>query len=395
MPFSVNCCSRGKSNRGRRFEDNEADTDINPDLRPPSSSVITKSATETSRKKASEAPKEFFNSRNSSGTRIKDSIGSGVKNDLGVQYLVNSHDDRPLIADLLVTHFVAIVSIRERINANDIGKELFHKGCNSERYDDIWILRFVLSHRCNVKSATKAALKTMIFREEKKLNEVGDLRYKIKNYKGEDNNATSNSNATNDLPGRKLFKTFCEKDAIFNFLPDKNRSISGIIQLSNVDMDRIVTDTSEEESFEWYLYHHESFHQVLDEITRRTGRLTKMMQIIDMANMQLLKMNLTYVKRDAYALHIIEEFYPEHFGAMFIFNSPGWLSGLWTLIRPLFPKTLVEKIDFLPSITKMKKSKVRFGSVLRYISEDHLPEKYGGMNKSWPLPPAGSHFLQD
>jgi hypothetical protein len=401
MPFSVNCCSRGKSNRGRS-EDYEADTEIIPDLRSPSSSVVSRST--TSRKKEPEAPKQFFNSRHSdsvqlSGTSIDESIsneiGSGVKSDLGVRSLVNSHDDRPLIADLLVAHSVAIVSVQERINANEIGKELFNKGCNSERYDDIWILRFVLSHRGNVKSATKAALKTMIFREEKKLNEVGDLRHKIKNFSGEDNDATSNSNAANDLPGSKLFKKFCEKEAIFNFLPDKNRGILVIIQLSHVDMDRIVTETSAEESFEWYLYSHEAFHQVLDEISRRTGRLTKMVQFLDMANMQLLRMNLTYARRDAYTLHMMEEFYPEQIGTMFIFNSPEWLSGLWTLIRPLFTKSLVEKVDFLPSISKMKKSKIRFGSVLRCISEDNLPEKYGGMNKTWPLPPAGNHFLQD
>jgi len=309
----------------------------------------------------------------------------------------NSKDNRLLIADLLATHSEAIASVEKGIMANDIGKELYIKGGNPQCYDDIWILRFVLSHRGNVKSATKAAIKTMIFRKEKKLNAVGDLRHKITHYNGEDNNATSSSDVTTDfLPGGKLINSYCEKDAIVNVLPDKNQNFWSFTQLSKVDLDRIVTETSEEELAEWYLYSNEAVYQILDETTRRTGMLTKCMKIIDMTNMQLLKLNRTYVKRDAAASKLNEDFYPQSLGTMYIFNSPGWLSGFWTLVKPFFPKRVVEKIVFLPSLSKMKKSKKSLEStILRHISEEHLPEKYGGMNKTWPLPAAGSHFLQD
>ena len=307
----------------------------------------------------------------------------------------NSRDDsRPLIVDLLAAHSEEIASVQEGIKANNLGKDLYIKGGNPQCYDDIWILRFVLSHRGNVKSATKAAIKTMIFREEKQLNVVGDLRYKIKNYSCEENDAFSSDVAT-DLPGRKLIISSFEKNANLFFLPDKNKSFWVITQLCKVDLERIVTEMSEEELSEWYLYHNEAIYQALDEITRRTGRLTKAMKIIDMKNMQLLKMNRTYVKRDAAASKVNEDFYPQLLGAMYIFNSPGWLSGFWVLVRPFFPKRVVEKIVFLPSLSKIKKSKKSFESILRYISEEHLPEKYGGMNKTWPLPHAGSQFLQN
>ena len=307
----------------------------------------------------------------------------------------NSRDDsRPLIVDLLAAHSEEIASVQEGIKANNLGKDLYIKGGNPQCYDDIWILRFVLSHRGNVKSATKAAIKTMIFREEKQLNVVGDLRYKIKNYSCEENDAFSSDIAT-DLPGRKLIISSFEKNANLFFLPDKNKSFWVITQLCKVDLERIVTEMSEEELSEWYLYHNEAIYQALDEITRRTGRLTKAMKIIDMKNMQLLKMNRTYVKRDAAASKVNEDFYPQLLGAMYIFNSPGWLSGFWVLVRPFFPKRVVEKIVFLPSLSKIKKSKKSFESISRYISEEHLPEKYRGMHKTWPLPPAGSQFLQD
>jgi hypothetical protein len=306
----------------------------------------------------------------------------------------NYHDDRPLIADLLVTHSKAIASVEEGIKANDTGKELYIKGGNPKCYDDIWILRYVLSHRGNVKSATKAAIKTMIFREEKKLNEIGVLRHKIKNYNGEDHgNDAFSSDVSTDLPGRKLFNTFCEEGAVMFFLPDKNRSFWHITQLSSVDLDRIVTGMSEEELADWYLYNNEATSQVLDDITRRTGRLTQFMRIIDMTDMQLLKMNRKYVKRDAAITKAYEDFYPQLLGTMFLFNSPGWLSAFWILVKPFFPKRVVEKIVFLPSLSKMKKSKKSLEPFLRHISEEHLPKRYGGMNETWPLPSAGCQFL--
>ena len=63
-----------------------------------------------------------------------------------------------------------------------INRGVYHKGGNSKLYDEIWILRFVLSHKSNVKKATNAALATMKFREEKKLNELGDIHHRIKTW---------------------------------------------------------------------------------------------------------------------------------------------------------------------------------------------------------------------
>lgn len=84
-------------------------------------------------------------------------------------------DHRPLISDLLKTHADKIEEVR-----NIIKEEiLYNKDDNAKRYDDIWILRFVLSHKKNIKSAAKAAIKTMQYREEWKLNEMGDIRHKF------------------------------------------------------------------------------------------------------------------------------------------------------------------------------------------------------------------------
>jgi len=58
--------------------------------------------------------------------------------------------------------------------------------------------------------------------------------------------------------------------------------------------------------------------------------------------------------------------------------------------KAMFPKRVVEKVHFVPSVSKMGD----LGPILRYISEDNLPERYGGKNKEWPLPAAGEHFAK-
>ena len=69
----------------------------------------------------------------------------------------------------------------------------------------------------------------MKFREEKKLNELGDIHHRIKNL-----GATQTD--IEWLPGGKLFNTFCEKDAILNFLPHQDRGIISIVDLGMVNM---------------------------------------------------------------------------------------------------------------------------------------------------------------
>jgi len=300
----------------------------------------------------------------------------------------NRYDDRPFISDLLTKHSVAIKSVQDIIQTDDVAQGICNKAINSERYDDIWILRFVLSHKGNVKSASKSALKTIHFREEKKLNEMGDMRHRIQNL-GDVIDAKRFSGES--LSGWELFNSLCGEHAAIQTIPDDNRGLVLFCDVGQIDMDRVAEEIHEEAMMEYYIHLNEAVYQVLDGITRRTGRLTKYLKFIDMGNVQLRKMNRTYLKRDAAISKVLEDYYPQLLGTMFVANSPGWLSAFWSMLRPFFPKRLVEKIDFLPTNKKSKSMKYP-KAVLRYISEEHLPERYGGKNQEWPMPCAGRMY---
>mmetsp|Transcript_10030 Transcript_10030/g.11130 ORF Transcript_10030/g.11130 Transcript_10030/m.11130 type:complete len:307 (-) Transcript_10030:217-1137(-) len=281
---------------------------------------------------------------------------------------VAPHDDRPFISDLLKEYSSEIESVRNIIQDDN----LYNKGDNSTRYDDIWILRFLLSHKKNVEKAAKAAIKTMHYREEMKLNELGDIRHRTGSITGP---------TSIQFPMVVKYQSFCKNPSdIINTLPNKDRGIVTYLNIGGVNTKKLAKEMSVEDIQEAYMYSNECTFQVLDEVTRRTGKLTKWLKILDCDGLYFTDLSMKYVQKDGAANKASDCFYPQLLGAMLIVNSPSWAQNIWKVIRPFFPVRVVEKINFFGSDINPEDKK----HFLRYISEESLPEKYGGNNKEWP-----------
>mmetsp|Transcript_36747 Transcript_36747/g.41894 ORF Transcript_36747/g.41894 Transcript_36747/m.41894 type:complete len:325 (-) Transcript_36747:3-977(-) len=305
---------------------------------------------------------------------------------------LSDNDNRPLIKDLLAKHSSAVEGVRNVIQSdeNKICKELFNRGDNANRYDDIWILRFVLSYKGNVASASKAALKTIRFRDEKKLNELGDIRHRIRNLGCAADGMSKKG--SEPLPLFKLYSSFCAENSTLIMLPDKDRGIIDYVDLGKIDHNLKAKSMSIEEDIDMNMYMKEALLQVSDDVTRRTGRLTKTLQIVDLGNFSFRDLNLV-AKREGAVNKALEDYYPQNLGCMLIANCPSWMSTVWFAIRPFFPKRVIEKMDFLPPLSKLKKSKETYlKPITKYVAMEHIPERFGGMSKEWPLPCAGFQF---
>jgi len=302
----------------------------------------------------------------------------------------DSYDERPLIDDLLEKHAKAIASVRESILSDDECKALYEKGNNITLYDDIWILRYVLSHKGHAKAAAKAAISTIKFREATKLNEVGDLKHRIKHHGIPDSEAIADFEP---MVGFNDFNKFCGEEAVTITLPDENRGLIFYCDVGKFDQHGIAENLNEEQVKEILLYSNEATFQVVDEVTRRTGRLTKVIKVIDMGGTTLRGMSRTYLKRDAAGSKALQDYFPQLLGGMLVINGPTWISMLWSAVKPFFPKRVVEKVDFLPSVYKLKNSKKALKPFLKHVSEENLPERYGGLNKQWPLPCASERYV--
>ena len=287
-------------------------------------------------------------------------------------------DHRLLIKDLLVKHASKISKVQEQIKDDPL--------YDSDRYDNIWILRFILSQG-SVKKATCAAKRTMQFRHDQKLNELGDIRSYLPNH--ENPTIQHKTNTIFDVHYR-LLTLYCKgyKDAIMYTLPDKNRGMVGYVTPSKIDQDLLMKQMTDEDAFYIYLYTSELIYQISDEITRRTGKLTKILRVFDMSNLSFGDMNRSYISRDCSASKQIEDYYPKILGGVLIVNAPYWATTIWKVIKHLFPKRFVDKMALISPNSNPKD--VQYFS--KYITRENLPERYGGLNKVWPPQYAGKWF---
>jgi hypothetical protein len=129
----------------------------------------------------------------------------------------SSGDKRPIVSNLLKEYQLEIESVKREIMSNELYRKNRVDTSCFVQYDDIWILKFLLSHKKNVKAASSAAIKTMHFREQNKLNELGDIRYQSPT-----KSSSPASNNDHQFPIFARFGSFWKTDtALVHQQPDK------------------------------------------------------------------------------------------------------------------------------------------------------------------------------
>lgn len=281
----------------------------------------------------------------------------------------NDEDRRPFVKDLIQKHEHKIKEVRDSIQCEPYYEQ--------DRYDDLWVLRFLLSHKGKVKQAIKAAKKTIVFRYDRRLNELGDIRYTL-----------NNANLDNLHPiHRKYLQEYCSDHfALMHTLPDMDRG--AIIQYyipSKVNMKKLAEQMSQDDLTTLYTLLTEATYQILDAVTRESGRLTLLLRVVDLSD---LKMNQKYNKMEAKAAAIFEDSYPQLVGSLLIVNPPSWFYSFWRMFKFLLPSRLKEKINFASPLKNPSDTKL----FLKYLSEDNLPKRYGGKSDVWPPKFAGEYY---
>eukprot|EP00588_Corethron_pennatum_P012161 CAMPEP_0194279760 /NCGR_PEP_ID=MMETSP0169-20130528/14111_1 /TAXON_ID=218684 /ORGANISM="Corethron pennatum, Strain L29A3" /LENGTH=287 /DNA_ID=CAMNT_0039024223 /DNA_START=28 /DNA_END=891 /DNA_ORIENTATION=- len=280
---------------------------------------------------------------------------------------MEKEDNRPLVKDLLEKHASKLADLRTILEKEE--------SYSKEHYDDLWMLRFLLSHK-KVSKASEAAISTMNYRKERKINELGDVRHKLS-----DHTAAEPSDRCFEI-GKKFLTCFHSNLASMYALPDPDRGIVTIATPALIDQKKCMKVMSFEETVEVYLLGNEIIFQINDEITRRTGKLTKVLRILDMTDFSLKDFDRQYAQRDGAANKSIEDYYPGLLGTCIIINPPTWLNAVFKVVKYLFPKRFLEKITFVTPAKNPKDADY----FLQYITRDKLWEKYGGNNPEWPPP---------
>lgn len=269
---------------------------------------------------------------------------------------VAPEDDRASVKDLIQKHGEKIAKIRAELEDDPLFEPTKH--------DDLWILRFLLSHKKS-KDAIKAAKHTLQFRKEHSLDDK-DIREVSPNQVQE---------------GKvKEFTDCWDSDAVAYGRPDPKRGVVSFIKMRKLDQHVVLEKLTPEHWAPLYIYIAEWTFQWLDYLTRTTGRLTKNVRLIDMTGFTMSGYNHETTKRDGAAMADTEDCYPQMLESIYICNPPTVVAVVWKLAKVFMPTRVVSKFGFLSPKTNAKDRKL----LCRHITEQNLPDFYGGKN---PIPP--------
>ena len=116
---------------------------------------------------------------------------------------VTKFDKRPSVKFLIEENCQSIDEVKRDLQTDPL--------YDTNKHDDLWILRFLMSHKKKPKAAAKAAKTTLVVRKEQNLDE-GDIRaYPV----GQESKSE----------GLKRYLKYCTDDALSFVVPDPQRGV--------------------------------------------------------------------------------------------------------------------------------------------------------------------------
>jgi hypothetical protein len=196
-------------------------------------------------------------------------------------------DNRPSVVDLIAEYRALIDQVVTELASDPL--------YSVQKHDDLWILRFLLSHKKNLKASVKAAKHALAFRAQHKLDEK-DIRY---------------FPVGPDIPepAFQRYLKYCSNDALQFCVPDVKLGVVGICVGPSVDMHGLVANVDEADWLPTIVYMAEWSHQWNDFLTRTSGRLTRSVRIIDLGGASFKHMNAECKKRNGDAMKVTEDCY--------------------------------------------------------------------------------------
>ncbi|KAI2503370.1 SEC14 cytosolic factor [Fragilaria crotonensis] len=258
--------------------------------------------------------------------------------------LADEFDDRPCVRDLIQQHETRI---------REIGSKIQSDPCfNPHKHDDLWILRFALSHKSN-KKAADCAIQFMHYRHERNLDET-DIRENV-------------PGRNCPIPGvRQFYEALDDDDCMLMTQPDPNRGVLMVKRIAGFDQSKIADIANDDWPF-WYFL--EWMFQRLDSVTRRTGRLTKGIRFMDLYGYHHIRQgNKECIHRNAASARETTEFYPQMLATVFVLNAPVWGQVVFSCLKPLLPRSFVQKI-----VVFNPRSKKDYLSILKHLSPENIP----------------------
>ena len=211
---------------------------------------------------------------------------------------LDEHDDRPSAKTLIDEHRSIIDEARRELATDPLFE--------ATKHDELWILRFLLSHKLDAKLAVEAAKTTLAFRRQHKLDEQ-DIRFKPVS-KDHENEYV------------RQHQAFCHEGAVQFVVPDTKRGVIGFLHFAGIDQHAMVKHLDKSSWLPALCYISEFSFQWTDYVTRTTGRLTKSVRLLDTRGFAMKYICYEGIKRDGEAMNVMEDCYPQMLQGIFVCN---------------------------------------------------------------------------
>jgi hypothetical protein len=285
-----------------------------------------------------------------------------------------------------------------------------HPHFKAHQHDGLWLLRYLLSHKLKVPSASKAARAALQQRHDRNLDELAKR--------------TRNTPAL-QIPHYAELKCFTGTH-VWLIHPPRG---TGIMSIESEAAERVFVEAfhargeplaraeacahGEDKSFAHYegglldivlakdlnmhelwqrrveigelmeSYHERNF-QFIDEATRRSGRIVKMHRIVSLKDFSLQQIHLRFMQWEGQRAAASSDLYPQLLGHQFMLDLPSVLRSIyWNVLRPLLPASVIAKTHVLDTAlpADMEQLERHLGPRLQ------LPAIAGGSSRQpWPWP---------
>lgn len=261
--------------------------------------------------------------------------------------------EQPNVDELIEKHETKIASLRAALQDDE---RFVQGGVDRVPYDDLWLLRFILSNP-KAKDAEKAARQTLEYREQN-----ADLLAKCA--AGEEH----------PLHARMSKMSISE---IYP-MPTEAQEPVQLIRAGKSNIKKLMDVHTKDEVVEWMNYQKEQAFLRCDEATRSSRRLVKMVTVVDMHSQKFSDNDKRFYQALGKASKDSELFYPQLLEITVGINVPSYMSLLWPIAKAVMPKKTLAKFRICSAKDTVTQSAAMCPFATNVFQPETLVEFLGG-----------------
>uniref|UniRef100_A0A7S2SLF9 CRAL-TRIO domain-containing protein n=1 Tax=Mucochytrium quahogii TaxID=96639 RepID=A0A7S2SLF9_9STRA len=261
---------------------------------------------------------------------------------------------------------VAPVLEEHRDKVLELGKlvegEIVAAGDVGTKTDDLFLLRFLLSAKMDVGNAAEDVRKCLEWRKEN----IEQLRHVKEN---------------GTLPGGELFMKY-QVVGYAGELGELKHPVF-IVRVGLCNTKGLLKAVEHKQIVNMMLYNSEISFQICDQRTRESGKMVKMVNVIDMYNMSLFQADRRFAKCVGESSHVSQFVYPQLLGKAVMINVPTALRYMIKFVNKLQSKKTVEKQVICPAQKTHKLDASTCPFISDFKAAPTLPDFLGGTNTTY------------